>query len=112
MISLTAPEALTTTPRAVSHRAVLSMSLTLCVAATDMILPRPRHGGEGRGEGQASAMLDVVVLPVPLNEIPNADLNRRIRPISHVAHQILDVGARIRHVAGLQRQQVQLSFLP
>jgi hypothetical protein len=54
------------------------------------------NGGAGSG---------AVEVPVPLHETRDAGFDRRRRRVTGVALQGHDIGVRVRHVAGLQRQQ-------
>src|SRR5271157_932222 len=79
----------------------------------------------GRGQLRIYARLDLcskgapnsansaaVVRPIPLNEAPDPDLERRARPVAHVPRQRIDVRPGVRHVAELHRNEVLLSLAP
>ena len=53
-----------------------------------------------------------VILAEPVNEFAHAYLDRRRRAVADIAHQIVDVGERLGHIAGLQRQHVLLRLAP
>src|SRR5687767_9591403 len=55
--------------------------------------------------------LRLVVLEVPVHEPADARFDRRRRLVTDVTHQVLNVRERVRHIAGLQRQQVLHGFL-
>src|SRR5262245_64078372 len=53
-----------------------------------------------------------MIRPVPLDEACDPLANRRRRPETDVAHQIVDVGVSCRHIAGLHGQQLAFGFFP
>src|SRR5690606_14534479 len=54
--------------------------------------------------------LHVVVIDVPVDEPPHADLDWCARPVADVLDQILHVGPRVGDIAGLHRQEVLLGL--
>src|ERR1700692_973525 len=59
------------------------------------------------GDLRRSALVAVVAAE-PVDEILHPNLDRRRRPIAHVPHQVIDIGAGFRDVPGLQREKILL----
>src|SRR5215813_328963 len=68
-------------------------------------VPAPPH--MIRGIMRLSIVIsNLEVIPIPSNEIANANLDRGRRCKSGVTHQVADIGESLKHVSGLHRQHL------